>query len=283
MSILRAGGIVTLFLGPQCHIWLCSLAAIGNKCTHFSFRCHHWGTALQVSYMPEQIKPLGSSSCTCFLSPCKTLAGVSTPEETRLTVLQSCPALWDIKSKVIQAILQQWVTSSCILTLSHQEFVLRHKYRSWELLLSVRRVPFGAESDSFRKLSSSRIHLIVPEAPSNTNIISDLYVFLRASWTFWYSWCPAVGVRRSSRPQRREWHIHLIALSQKLLKHQTLRNANHPAVTSMPYVFPPSLEETVTRKQAKHSKKTKSKEQPLPRLNKTKNPHEKKNNKTKPP
>lgn len=51
----------------------------------------------------------------------------------------------------------------------------------------------------------------------------------------------------------------------------------------MPYVFPPSLEETVTRKQAKHSKKTKSKEQPLPRLNKTKNPHEKKNNKTKPP
>lgn len=179
-------------------------------------------------------------------------------------------SFWNIRSKVIPVILQQWVTSSCILTLSHQEFVLRHKYRSWELLLSVRRVPFGAESDSFRKLSSSRIHLIVPEAPSNTNIISDLYASLRSSWTFWYSWCPAVGVRRSSSPQRREWHIHLIALSQKLLKHQTLRNANHPAVISMPYVFPPSLEETVTRKQAKHSKKTKSKEQPLPRLNKTK-------------
>lgn len=119
-----------------------------------SFRCHHWGIAAQLSYMPEQINPLGSSSCTCFLSPCKTSDGVSTPEESRHVPL----SLWDIRrSTTIQVILQHWVTSSCILTLPHQEFVLRHKYRSWELLLSVGWVPFGAESDSFRKLSSSRI------------------------------------------------------------------------------------------------------------------------------
>lgn len=216
MSVLRASGTVTLLLGPQSHIWLCSLAATGNKCTHFSFRCHRRGIAAQLSYMPEQINPLGSSSCTCFLSPCKTSDGVSTPEESRHVPL----SFWDIRrSRTIQVILQHWVTSSCLLTLPHQEFVLRHKYRSWELLLSVGWVPFGAESDSFRKLSSSRIHLTVPEGPSNTNIIFDLYVSLGASWTFCF---PAVGVRRSSSPQRRVWHIHPMALSQKPLTRHTL-------------------------------------------------------------
>lgn len=41
-------------------------------------KSHHWGVTLHMStttssYMPEQINPLGSSSsCTYFLSPCKT-------------------------------------------------------------------------------------------------------------------------------------------------------------------------------------------------------------------
>lgn len=66
-----------------------SLVAIGSKCASFSLKHCLWGVAVQVSTeyctrccAPQQINALGSSTSTCFFSPCKTSAPVNNPEQT---------------------------------------------------------------------------------------------------------------------------------------------------------------------------------------------------------